>query len=154
MFGRIATGTCVLGLVLACGTGYAAATTAPAPASGSPRTVYVADAPPGAASGKVVPVDAATHTAGQPVKVGPSPISIAITPDGSTAYVAHQGGTVTPIATATDTAGQPIAIGHSADDIAITPDGATAYVSDSANGTVRPITVAIGDNPSSLAITP
>jgi len=42
--------------------------------------------------------DAATNTAGPAIKVGSGPWSIAITPNGKTAYVAnHDDGTVTPI---------------------------------------------------------
>ena len=56
----------------------------------------------------VVPVNTVTNKAGKPIKVGPGPEAIAITPDGKTAYVANGGlpysDTVTPIRTATDTA--------------------------------------------------
>ena len=55
--------------------------------------------------GTVVPIRTATDTALAPIRVGIDPISIAVTPDGKTIYVANYGsGTVTPIRTATDTA--------------------------------------------------
>jgi hyaluronoglucosaminidase len=47
---------------------------------------------------------------------------MAITPDGTTAYVANTNyGTVTPIDTATNTAGTPIPVGSGPWAIAITP---------------------------------
>ena len=64
-------------------------------------------------------------------------IAIAITPDGSTAYVTDNGdGTVTPIDIATDVAGSPIAVGRAPAAIAITPDGSSAYVVNQGDGTV------------------
>ena len=59
----------------------------------------------------MTPITTATNTPGKPIKVGPHPGMIAITPDGKTAYVVNEAdhpgwGTVTPIATATNTAGQ------------------------------------------------
>jgi DNA-binding beta-propeller fold protein YncE len=62
------------------------------------------------------------------------PVAIAITPNGSTAYVADSDGTVVPINTATDQAGTVISVGEVGVDlplaIAITPDGSTAYVAE------------------------
>ena len=113
----------------------------------------------------MTPITIATNTAGTPINVGGSPISIAITPDGNTAYVANDtySGTVTPIATATNTVGTPIAVGHSPTGIAITPDGTTAYVANYDSGTVTPIMTAtntagtpliLGNSPFGIAITP
>jgi YVTN family beta-propeller protein len=86
----------------------------------------------------VTPVDLATGTAGHPITVGTEPEAVAITPDGTTAYVTNAASnTVSPIDIATNTAGSPIAvngISPAPDAIAITPDGATAYVI--ANGIV------------------
>ncbi|MGO9780945.1 MAG: putative Ig domain-containing protein [Streptosporangiaceae bacterium] len=140
------------------------------------RTAYVATvnygspsrpARPGAGypSGSVTPIATATNTAGPPIPAGDLPISMAITPDGKTAYVANfSSGTVTPIATATNTAGPPIRTGSNPFDIAITPDGKTAYVANgTVPGTVTPIATATntagppirtGDDPSDIAITP
>jgi len=98
------------------------------------------------------------------ISVGAGPYSIAITPDGATAYVAnYSDDTVTPITVATNTAGAPISVGGASAAIAITPDGATAYVANYSSDTVTPITVAtntagapisVGDGPWSIAITP
>src|SRR5262249_26237184 len=71
----------------------------------------------------------ATNTPLPPIKAGPHPDAIAITPDGKTAYVANDvhAGTVTPIPTATNTPLPPIKTGHDTAAIAITPDATTAY---------------------------
>ena len=96
--------------------------------------------------------------------MGNSPDAIAITPDGSTAYVTNNGdGTVTPINTSTDTAGTPITVGTWPDAVAITPDGSTAYVANNGDDTVTPIDtatdtagtpIAVGSEPIAVAITP
>jgi YVTN family beta-propeller protein len=121
--------------------------------------------------GMVVPIRTATNTALRPIPIGhawPSTISIAITPDSRTAYVANAGtGTVIPIRTATDTALAPIRLADGAGPIAITPDGRTAYVIGGSGpgqaGTVIPIRTAtnqvlkaitVGGLPSVIAITP
>jgi YVTN family beta-propeller protein len=98
------------------------------------KTVYVANTwentgRPASALGTVTPIATATSRPGPAIQVGSEPWAFAITPDGTTAYVASwQGGTVTPIATATNTAGAPIEVGEGARAIVITPDGTTAYV--------------------------
>lgn len=98
-------------------------------------------------SGTVTPINTATNTPGTPIAVGHQPTGIAITPNGTTAYVAYQsGGTlkgmVTPINTATGTPGTPITVGNDPVAIAITPNGATAYVVNFYSGTVTPISTA------------
>jgi len=103
--------------------GCAAAAGLPASAAGPARpvTAYVASSD----GYTVVPVNTVTNKAGKPIKVGPGPEAIAITPDGKTAYVANGGlpysDTVTPIRTATNTALKPIKVGLGPDYIAITP---------------------------------
>jgi YVTN family beta-propeller protein len=74
-------------------------------------------------SNNVTPIDVATNTAGTPIPAGDSPVGIAITPDGTTAYVV--GDSVAPINLATNTAGTPIPVGSSPQRIAIAPDGRT-----------------------------
>jgi DNA-binding beta-propeller fold protein YncE len=107
-----------------------------------PVTVYVANE----ADGTVTPIQAASNTAGRPIRVGPAPALIAISPDGRTAYVVGIGSivpgavapvTLTAIRTATNTPGRVITVcapedlgGVIAPDaIAITPDSRTVYVS-------------------------
>jgi YVTN family beta-propeller protein len=121
--------------------------------------------------GMVVPIRTATNTALRPIPIGhawPSTISIAITPDSRTAYVANAGtDTVVPIRIATNTALAPIRLADGAGPIAITPDGRTAYViagsGPGRTGTVIPIRTAtnqvlkaitVGNLPSVIAITP
>jgi DNA-binding beta-propeller fold protein YncE len=100
------------------------------------------------------------------------PEGVAITPDGSTAYVAYSPFTTNkasllPIDTATDTPGTPITLGTgSAEGVAITPDGSAAFVTDPTDGTVVPVDLASatagspislgseGSNPVAIAITP
>ena len=126
---------------------------------------------PGAASDPtnyVTPIDIATNTAGTPIPArGNAPIGIAITPDGTTAYVTNNtfSNSVTPIDIATNTAGTPFAVGMGPVGIAITPDGATAYVANSlsddltpidtaTNTTAAPFAVAAGSGPWNIAIVP
>src|SRR5262245_35458392 len=85
-----------------------------------------------------------TRGALKPITVGSQPGSIAITPDGKTAYVANaNSGTVTPIRTASNTALKLIKVGHQPEYLAITPNGRTVYAvnytSDTGPGTVTPI---------------
>ena len=80
-----------------------------------PVTVYVANA----ADGTVTPIRAASNTAGQPIRVGPGPAQIAISPDGQTAYVLGVGTlqpdaagpvTLTAIDTATNKPGRIVTV--------------------------------------------
>jgi DNA-binding beta-propeller fold protein YncE len=117
-------------------------------------TVYVANE----AGNTVTPIRAASNTAGRPIKVGPAPALIAISPDGQTAYVVGIGSlrpgaaapvTLTAIRTATNKPGRVItvcapgnlsgAIAIAPDTIAITPDSRTVYVSCPGTGQVVPV---------------
>jgi VCBS repeat-containing protein len=92
-------GVVTVGLAVLCAPGLALAQTGPDP------TLVVADAPnvaaPGSSGNVVQEFDSATgnelgQTGGVPV--GSNPAALAITPDGSTAFVANNGsGTVTPV---------------------------------------------------------
>jgi YVTN family beta-propeller protein len=132
----------------------------PAGASGSAPIAYVANI-----NKQVVPVDTSTNTAGSPIAVGSNPWEIAITPDGTTAYVANGGdNTVTPIDTATNAPETAISLGRSPFGVAITPDGRFVYVTttNEGSGTVTPIDTASKtagtpisiSNPGHIAITP
>jgi YVTN family beta-propeller protein len=91
----------------------------------------------------VTPIDLATNTPSTAIPVGTSPFGIAITPDGSTAYVTNSGAnTATVIDLATNTVRATIPVGTSPFGIAITPDGSTAYVANSGANTVTPIDLA------------
>jgi DNA-binding beta-propeller fold protein YncE len=116
-----------------------------------PVTVYVANQ----GDDTVTPIRAASNTAGRPIRVGPAPALIAISPDAQTAYVVGAGSvlpdaaatvTLTPIHTATNMPGRVITVcanergGVIAPDaIAITPDSRTVYVSCPGTGQVVPV---------------
>jgi YVTN family beta-propeller protein len=123
--------------------------------------------PPG--GGTVSVIDTATNSVvGSPIAVeASSPIAIAITPDGTRAYVANfDSNSVSVINTATNTLiGAPIAVGTRPRGVAITPDGTHAYVANSQSRTVSVIDIAtntvVGSpialgayTPNNLAITP
>lgn len=96
------------------------------------------------ATGTVTQVDLSTGTLAAPITVGSEPVAIAITPDGSTAYIADYGSSqIVPVVLATGRPGPPITLTDHPNAIAITPDGKTAYVI-ADNGRVWPITLATG----------
>jgi YVTN family beta-propeller protein len=117
-------------------------------------------------------IDTATNTAAtSTIPVGNAPAGLAITPDGSRAYVTNRfagpPGTVSVIDTATNAVvGTPIVVGNGPSAIAITPNGQFAYVAnrtsndisviDTATNTVvgSPIALAPAANPKGIAITP
>ena len=101
----------------------------PASATTGPAIAYMTDAP----DGTVIPIYAG-YTLGTPISVGaccPQPGDVAITPDGSTAYVANGGGdTISVIPTATNKVVDTITVGNGPAGMAISPDGSTVYVPD------------------------
>jgi YVTN family beta-propeller protein len=125
-----------------------------------PSVAYVLNA----SQGLVTPVNTVTRLAGLPVRVGPNPDAVAVSPDGATAYVACAGSdTVVPVDTASGKAGRPIPVGSRPVSIAITPDGRTAYVADNGSASVTPIDlatrqpepqIAVAASPRTIAITP
>ena len=71
--------------------------------------------------GTVTPINTASNATRPPIHVGTA-LTIAITPNGKTVYVAEfRQGTVTPISTATDEPGKPIKVGKDPSAIALTP---------------------------------
>ena len=59
----------------------------------------------------MTPIDVATNTPGDAIRVGDFPRGVAVTPDGATAYVTNVGSnTVTPIDVATNTPGDAIPV--------------------------------------------
>ena len=94
-----------------------------------------------------------------------NPVAIAVTPDGTTAYLVNSGAhTVTPVTLSNDSAGTQITVGaQNPTGIAITPDGTTAWVADGTGNVVTPVTVStntagsqvnVGFNATAIAITP
>ncbi len=137
-----------LPLAVASATPAAAASTGPAP------TLVVVTAPNDAntpSGGNVVQTfDTTTNSAlHSPVAVGNDPWSVAITPDGTTAYVGNNGsGTVTPVTVSTDSTGTALCLPSGScpsttstepEAVAVTPDGSAAYVANSADDTVSEI---------------
>ncbi len=116
------------------------------------RSLYIANSE----SNTVTPVSVGASKAGPAIPVGADPDSIAITPDGKTAYVGEGNYTpspaVTPINIATNQAEPAILLpaGSYATIIAITPDGKTAYAASTYAGTVTPIST--GTNKAGPAI--
>jgi DNA-binding beta-propeller fold protein YncE len=96
---------------------------------------------------QAVVVDLATRAVSAPINVGTHPESVAIAPNGNTAYVAAlSSAKVTPIdlESSPPQAEKPIALppGTSPRAIAVSPNGKTAYVLDSAGATIIPISLA------------
>jgi YVTN family beta-propeller protein len=93
-------------------------------------------------------IDTATNTVGSTITVGTDPTGVAVTPDGSKAYVANYGtiaspaNTVSVIDTATNTVGSTITVGLGPVGVAVTPDGSKVYVANQRDGTVSVIDTA------------
>ena len=114
------------------------------------QTAYVVNSE----AGTLVPINLAAQTLGKPITVGvvkqpsgPSatPLSVAITPDGKTAYVLtpalgfKDDSLVTPVETATGTVGKPIQVAGVMDSIVVSPDGQTVYLGGYYPGKLIPI---------------
>jgi DNA-binding beta-propeller fold protein YncE len=78
----------------------------------------------------VTPVDLATNTPERPINLQWPPDAIAITPDGTTAYmiVGFPSHSVTPLDLATNTPGKPITLSGPPEQIVMAPEGKTAYI--------------------------
>lgn len=103
-------------------------------------------------AGTISQVNLSTGTLGLPISVGSQPVAIAITPDGSTAFVADFGSSqIVPVVLSTGRLGAPISLSDRPAAIGINPNGATAYVI-SDKGREWPITLATGHvgNPTSI----
>jgi DNA-binding beta-propeller fold protein YncE len=77
------------------------------------------------------PVSTASGTTGTPMEVSGTPVAIAITPSGRTAYVVRNGNTfaaVSPLDLVTHTVGKSIPVPGLAEWVTISPSGQTAYV--------------------------
>ena len=73
-------------------------------------------------------IDTSSNTVVATVNVGTQPEAVAVTPDGTKAYVANCGGDVFVIATSNNTVSTKVVVGGCPYDVAITPDGTRAYV--------------------------
>jgi uncharacterized protein (TIGR03437 family) len=79
-------------------------------------------------------IDTSSNTVVATVPLGNQPNSVALTPDGTRAYVTNGGGDVWVISTSTNAVLAKVVVGGYPSGIAITPDGTRAYVTkDNAN---------------------
>lgn len=93
--------------------------------------------------GTVTMIDLIAGTPSGQVRVGQSPRSIAITPDGSTACIANYGdGTIAVLRSGALAA--RITVGRCPRAVGISPDGATAYAVSYSDGTVTPVNLTTG----------
>jgi YVTN family beta-propeller protein len=98
------------------------------------------------------------------IPVGVNPVGVAITPNGTRAYVTNESSnTVLVIDTATNSVVATIPVGLAPFGVAITPDGTRAYVANKNSNTVSVIdtatntvvvTIPVGLTPVAIAITP
>ena len=102
-----------------------------------------------AKTGSVTPIDTATNTVIKNIPVSRNALTVAITPDSKTAYVALNAaglggrGLVIPVSTSTYQVGAPIKIASILPaTMLIAPNGKTLYVGDWDGGTVTPIRTA------------
>jgi YVTN family beta-propeller protein len=109
-------------------------------------------------------IDTASNAVNATVAVGSIPFWLAITPDGTRAYLANgPDRTVSVIDTATNTVIASVAVGSVPFGVAITPYGTRAYVTGSGESTVSVIdtasntvvdTARVGHGPCGMAMTP
>ena len=108
-------------------------------------------------------IDTSSDTLVTTVAMGTQPNSVALTPDGSRAYVTNGGGDVWVLSTSTNAVLAKVVVGGYPTGIAITPDGTRAYVTkananavaviDTSSNTVI-ATMNAGAAPGGVAITP
>ena len=114
--------------------------------------------------GTVSVINTASNTVVATVGVGSFPHGVAITPDGTRAYVTNEGSfTVSVIDTASNTVVATVPVERLPNGVAITPDGTRAYVANAGSKTVSVIntasntvvaTVDVESTPNGVAITP
>jgi DNA-binding beta-propeller fold protein YncE len=80
----------------------------------------------------LTPTRLSTRKALKPIKIGPQPAGMVITPNGRTLYVIANNG-VTPILTATNRAGRPIRVGVGPGAMVVTPNSKWLYVTNAEN---------------------
>src|ERR1035437_1245398 len=108
--------------------------------SANAQTAYIVNY----GSNNVSVINLTTNTVTGTIPVGANPDAIAISPDGSKAYVANYdvNGTVSVINTATNTVIATITVGTDPYAVAVSPDGSQVYVSNWSDGTLSVINAA------------
>ncbi|MGH3220447.1 MAG: YncE family protein, partial [Streptosporangiaceae bacterium] len=112
----------------------------------------------------LTPVSLSTGAVGRPIGVGPAAWSVALAPDGTTAYVVNagtgiailpgpDGSTITPVNLRTEKAGPAISVGNGPCGIAFTGDD-TAWVSLPLAGHLTQVNLAAGRPGPSVAVPP
>jgi YVTN family beta-propeller protein len=151
------TSLAVAAFLIASVTAPASAATGAAPCGGRSLAVFVASSQ----DDTLTAFHPGCSTIGSPTSVGVTPILVAITPDGRTAYTLDfDSSDLTPVHTATGHAGAPIPFGRNsfAQALAITPDGHTAYVGissgDRDSHSLVGITLATGHSAAPIALGP
>jgi DNA-binding beta-propeller fold protein YncE len=130
-------------------------------AGGAPWTVYVVD---NSSSGAVFPVPTDTNSPGAAIPVGGFPTAIAVTPDGSVAWVVNgDAGELQKITTSNNKPGATIpgvGVNPFGGAVAISPDGTTAFVAGEGPGFAVNLTsgtvtsLPSGLNSTAVAVTP
>jgi len=114
-------------------------------------------------SNSISVIDTSSNTVVSTVPVGSQPNGVAVTPDGTRAYVANGGGDVWVISTSNNTVLAKVVVGEYPTAVAITPDGTRAYVTRANGNSVSVIatssntvtaTISVGTAPGGIAITP
>lgn len=109
----------------------------------------------GGGSGRVLVIDTATQTQVAVIPVGSFPGTAAISPDGSSIYVADiLGNNVSVIDTATNTVVATVPVGARPRGIAFTADGASAYVTNGNGNSISVIDTATNTVTSTFATGP
>ena len=113
---------------------------------------------------QATPAWAAQYDVTATITVGASPRGVAVSPDGTTAYVANSfSNTVSVINTTTNTVTTTITVGTRPRGVAVSPDGTTAYVTNNTANTVSVIntttnavtaTITVGTSPYGVAVSP
>lgn len=112
----------------------------------------------------LTPVSLSTGAVGRPIRLGPTVWSVALAPDGTTAYVVNAGSgiidlpgpagsTITPVNLRTGRAGPAISVGDGPCDIAFAGDD-TAYVSRPLAGRLTQVNLAAGRAGPGVAVPP
>ncbi len=108
-------------------------------------------------------INTATNTVIATVRVGGTPTQVAVSPDGTLAYVTNSGSkSVSVINTATNTVIATVGVGRTPTQVMVSPDGSRVYVANTGSKSVSVIdtatntvveTIGVGGGPVALAVT-